>query len=296
MSISAEQVKLLRERTGAGFMECKKALTESKGNIELAIENMRKAGQAKADKKAGRIAAEGIVISKVSADGKRAVMVEINSETDFVARDENFVKFAEQVATTALSQEIKDLAALNSAKAVGSNQTIEQVRQELVAKLGENIQLRRLVSMQSSHLIATYIHSKRIGILVDMAKGDAELAKDIAMHIAASRPLVLKPAQVPAEVIAKEKEIFVAQAEKSGKPAAIIEKMIAGQINKFLEEVCLLGQPFVKDPNIKVEKLLQQRHAEVAAFIRYEVGEGIEKQQGDFAAEVMAQAGLDSKK
>ena len=295
MSISAAQVKELRDRTGAGFMECKKALTETDGDIDLAIENMRKAGQAKADKKSGRIAAEGVVIIQVSEDGKQAVMVEINSETDFVARDESFLHFANQVANTALQQEIKDIESLNTSTIAGGSETVETVRQNLVTKLGENLQLRRLVRVQSANVINAYVHSQRIGVLVDLAQGDAAMAKDIAMHIAASKPLVVNADQVPAEVVEKEKAIFSAQAQASGKPADIIEKMITGRITKFLDEVSLLGQPFVKDPNTKVGQMLKQHNAEVANFIRFEVGDGIEKKQDDFAAEVMAQAGLEAK-
>ena len=295
MSISAAQVKELRDRTGAGFMECKKALTETDGDIDLAIENMRKAGQAKADKKSGRIAAEGVVIIQVSEDGKQAVMVEINSETDFVARDESFLHFANQVANTALQQEIKDIESLNISTIAGGSETVETVRQNLVAKLGENLQLRRLVRVQSANVINAYVHSQRIGVLVDLAQGDAAMAKDIAMHIAAAKPLVGNADQVPAEVVEKEKAIFSAQAQASGKPADIIEKMITGRITKFLDEVSLLGQPFVKDPNTKVGQMLKQHNAEVANFIRFEVGDGIEKKQDDFAAEVMAQAGLEAK-
>lgn len=289
MAITAALVKELRERTGAGMMECKKALVESNGDIEMAIDNMRKAGQAKADKKADRVAAEGMVIAQVSDDQQSAVMLEINSETDFVARDENFVQFANAATQTALQNNISDIAALEQHTMSGSDVTVEQARQQLIAKIGENIKLRRVVSQKTSGVIGAYIHGGRIGVLVNLTGGDQALAKDIAMHIAASGPLVVNPEDVAADVINKEKEIFTAQAQESGKPAEIIEKMIGGRINKFLQEVSLLGQPFVKDPNTKVGQLLKERGATVDSFIRYEVGEGIEKKADNFVEEVMAQ-------
>ncbi|ARG97343.1 translation elongation factor Ts [Legionella micdadei] len=289
MSISASLVMQLRERTGAGMMECKKFLIATNGDIELAISEMRKAGQAKADKKADRVAAEGVVVIARSADGRTAVMLEINSETDFVARDESFTAFASQAVETALQNSIEDINALANAKIAGTNSTVEQARQELIAKIGENIKLRRLVRMSCDGVIGYYLHSSRIGVMVALKNGDELLAKDIAMHIAASRPMVVNREQVPSDAIENERDIFTAQARESGKPQDIIDKMIEGRINKFLDEVSLIGQPYVKDPNKKVGQLLKEKNAEVLSFIRYEVGEGIEKKEDNFVEEVMAQ-------
>lgn len=290
MAITAENVKELRERTGAGMMECKKALEAANGDITAAIEAMRKAGQAKADKKADRIAAEGAIICKMSQDGKTAIMLEINCETDFVARDESFQQFAAAAADTALAAKTEDVEALMTMSSVTNNaQTIEQARQVLVAKIGENIQIRRIGFIATAGTIGTYIHSGRIGVLVQLTGGDAQLGKDIAMHIAANSPIVVNREEVPAELVNKEKEIFSAQAQASGKPAAVIEKMIEGRINKFLDEVCLMGQPFVKDPSITVAQLLTQANAKVEGFTRFAVGEGIEKQEENFRDAVMAQ-------
>ena len=289
MSISAALVMQLRERTGAGMMECKKFLIATNGDIELAISEMRKAGQAKADKKADRIAAEGVIVALRSADGRTAVMLEINSETDFVARDENFTNFANKVAETALKGSAEDVAALANETLVGTSTTVEQARQELVAKIGENIKLRRMVRMSCDGVIGHYLHGSRIGVMVSLKNGDEVLAKDIAMHVAASRPMVINRDQVPADAIENERDIFTAQARESGKPQDIIDKMIEGRINKFIDEVSLLGQPFVKDPNKKVSQLLKENNAEVLSFIRYEVGEGIEKKEDNFVEEVMAQ-------
>lgn len=289
MSVSAALVMQLRERTGAGMMECKKFLVATNGDIELAISEMRKAGQAKADKKADRIAAEGVVIIHRSADLRSAVMLEINSETDFVARDENFTQFAEQAAATALATNVADVEALSNEKISGTDQTVEQARQQLVAKIGENIKLRRLTRMNCEGVIGSYLHGSRIGVMVALKNGDDALAKDIAMHIAASRPLVVNRNEVSSESIENEREIFTAQARESGKPQEIIDKMIEGRINKFIDEVSLNGQPFVKDPNIKVGQLLKDKGAEVVSFLRFEVGEGIEKKEDNFVEEVMAQ-------
>lgn len=291
MTISASIVKELRERTGAGMMECKKALEGSRGDIELAIENMRKAGQAKADKKAGRVAAEGLV-KIVTKDSHLAAMVEVNSETDFVARSDDFQHFVNAVAETALRQMKEDVSALSkSALKSGDAQTVEQVRQVLVAKLGENITLRRVALYNAQKgFVGTYTHGGRIGVLVNLHGGDESLAKDIAMHIAASKPEVVNPEDLSEERKSKEAEIFSAQAAQSGKPAEIVEKMVAGRIKKFLDEVSLVGQPFVKDPDKKVEDVLKAAGAKVLSFVRFEVGEGIEKEETDFAAEVMAQA------
>ncbi len=286
--ITASMVKELRERTGAGMMECKKALTEVGGDIEAAIDWMRKQGMAKADKKAGRTAAEGVVVISVAPDGKAAAMVEINSETDFVAKSDDFVRFADEVADIALKAAPEDIDALLACP-MAHGEDVNTARSALVAKIGENIQVRRFVRMQTSGVIGAYRHGQRIGVLVDMIGGHAELAKDIAMHIAASRPLCVSEADVPPEVIAKEREIYTEQAAQSGKPAEIVAKMVEGRIKKFLAEVSLMGQPFVKDPEITVGELLKKAGARVERFVRFEVGEGIEKQTSDFAAEVMAQ-------
>ncbi|PJE12006.1 MULTISPECIES: translation elongation factor Ts [Legionella] len=289
MSISASLVMQLRERTGAGMMECKKFLIATNGDIEQAILEMRKAGQAKADKKADRVAAEGVVVIARSADGRFAVMLEINSETDFVARDENFTEFAGKAVETALQSSVADVNALAKEILVGTNITVEQARQELIAKIGENIKLRRMVRMSCDGVVGSYLHGARIGVMVALKNGDEALAKDIAMHIAATRPMVINNDQVPAEAIENERDIFTAQARESGKPQEIIDKMIEGRINKFLDEVSLMGQPFVKDPNKKVSQLLKEKNAEVISFIRFEVGEGIEKKEDNFVEEVMAQ-------
>lgn len=288
-TISAALVMQLRERTGAGMMECKKFLIATNGDIEQAIIEMRKAGQAKADKKADRVAAEGIIVIARSSDERTAVMLEINSETDFVARDENFTNFAAIVADAALTSLAKNVESLSN-QTLPAGITVEQARQELVAKIGENIKLRRLERMHcEGGVIGYYLHGSRIGVMVALKNGSESLAKDIAMHIAASKPMVVSRDQVPAEAIENEREIFTAQAKESGKPQEIIDKMIDGRINKFIDEVSLLGQPYVKDPNIKVGQLLKEKNAEVISFIRYEVGEGIEKKEDNFVEEVMAQ-------
>lgn len=289
MSISAALVMQLRERTGAGMMECKKFLTASNGDIEMAITEMRKAGQAKADKKADRIAAEGVIAIARSTDGHRIVMLEINSETDFVARDTNFTTFATNAAETALKSNAADVNVLSNEIIVNGDIAVEQARQELVAKIGENIKLRRLQQIHTEGTTGFYLHGSRIGVLVALKGGDESLAKDIAMHIAATRPLVISRDQVSAAAIENEREIFSAQARESGKPQEIIEKMVEGRISKFVDEVSLLGQPFVKDQNMKIEQLLKQKNAEVLSFTRFEVGEGIEKKEDNFVEEVMAQ-------
>jgi elongation factor Ts len=291
MAITAALVKELRERTGAGMMECKKALVESDGDIEAAIEAMRKSGQAKAAKKSGRIAAEGVVMIETAATGKQAVLVEINCETDFVAKDENFGAFAAAVAKTALDPAANDAEALSGMAMAGdSGTTVNAAREALIAKIGENIQVRRVVRFDDAEgSLYSYRHGVRIGVVVELVGGDETLGRDIAMHIAASNPLCVSADQVPAETLEKEREIFRAQALESGKPPEIVEKMIGGRVRKFLEEVTLLGQPFVKDPDTTVEKLLKQAGAEVRRFARVEVGEGIEKRNENFAEEVMAQ-------
>jgi elongation factor Ts len=287
MAISAALVKELRDRTGAGMMECKRALEETNGNIDVAIENMRKAGQAKADKKADRTAAEGLII--IATNAEMAAIAEINCETDFVARDENFRSFAQAVSEVALLHKTDDVAQLIES-AMSNGTLLEEARKTLVAKIGENIQVRRakLVNAEGCR-IGQYSHGGRIGVLVKVKGGDDQLAKDIAMHIAASKPQFVRPDDVSPDVIAKEKEIFVAQAKESGKPDDIIEKMVQGRIRKFLDEICLLGQPFVKDPDQTIAQLLSQNKAEIQTFVRFEVGEGIEKKEVNFAEEVMAQ-------
>lgn len=287
MAITASLVKELRERTGSGMMECKKALVETDGDIEAAAELMRKSGAAKADKKAGRVAADGAIKVSVSADGKSAVMLEINSETDFVAKDDNFQAFAEAVLAAVAQHKptsVEDLSAIK----MSDGQTVEEARQALISKVGENIKVRRFEILESNASIASYLHGARIGVLIDASAG-SDLARDIAMHIAAVNPQFVDQDLIPAEFVEKEKAILIAQAESSGKPPEIIEKMIQGRLNKFLAEVSLLGQPFVKDPDQTVAKLLSGAGAVVNGFVRYEVGEGIEKKVEDFAAEVASQ-------
>lgn len=287
MQITAALVKELRERTGAGMMECKKALVECDGDIEAAIELMRKSGAAKADKKAGRVAADGAIV--VASEGGSAAVVEVNSETDFVAKDDNFKAFAEAVAATVLTRRPADVEALKN-ETMTDGATVEAARQGLVAKVGENINVRRFTVVEAADaIVAHYLHGGRIGVVVALKGGDEELARDIAMHIAASRPVCVSEDQVPGDLLAKEREIFAAQAEQSGKPAEIIEKMVDGRIKKYLKEVTLVGQPFVKNPDETVGQLLQKAGAEVIQFVRFEVGEGIEKKQDNFAEEVMAQ-------
>ena len=288
MEITATMVKELRERSGAGMMECKKALTENQGNVESAIEWLRKQGLAKADKKASRVAAEGRIVH--AQDGKRAVLVEVNSETDFVAKDENFVKFAGQVANAAAKAGSTDVETLKGLKLDGA--TVDEARQALVAKVGENVQVRRLVSIDAKGTVASYVHGGKIGVIVELEGGNEELAKGIAMHVAAMNPPYVSPDHVPAEIVAKEKEIALAQVKDSGKPAEILEKMISGKLRKTLAEMSLTGQPYVMDQNTSVEDVLKKAGAKVVAFHRLAVGEGIEKKEEDFAAEVMKQAGL----
>jgi elongation factor Ts len=288
--ITASQVKELRERTGAGMMECKKALTENNGDIDTAAEWLRKSGLAKADKKASRVAAEGRIAS--AQDGGKAVLVEINSETDFVAKDANFLAFCENVAKVALASGAQDAEALKAAK-LATGETVEEGRSALIAKVGENVQVRRVARMEGGN-VAAYVHGGKIGVLVAMKGGDAELARGIAMHVAAMNPPYNKAADVPAEFVAKEKEIELAKMSDKDrqKPAEILEKIIGGKIAKIVNEVSLYGQPYVLDTNQTVEAALKAAGAEVVSFVRLAVGEGIEKQVDDFAAEVMKQAGL----
>jgi len=287
MAVTAALVKELRERTGAGMMECKRALVETDGDIDSAIEFLRKAGLAQADKKASRVAAEGRIALAVSEDGGEAVMVEVNCETDFVAKDEGFNAFTDAVARNALAADPADVEALMQTQIDGAS--VEDARQALVTKIGENIQVRRFVRASTRGSLGAYVHGGRIGVLVDLSGGDVELAHDLAMHIAAMNPEFVSADDVPAEVMAREKDILVAQAQGSGKPAEIIEKMVEGRLRKHLSGITLLGQPFVKDSDITVEKLLQQNSASVTGFHRLAVGEGIEKRKDNFADEVMQQ-------
>lgn len=290
MTITANMVKELRERSGAGMMECKKALTETGGDVDLAMEYLRKTGLAKADKKASRVAAEGLLV--LAQDDRHAVLVEINSETDFVAKDGNFTEFADRVAELALSSGAADAEALRAVTVDGS--TVDEVRQALVAKVGENVQIRRLVRNDSGNSIGAYVHGGRIGVLVELKGGSPELARGLAMHVAAMNPTYVSVDNVPAETTAKEKEIALAQLtdKDRAKPAEIQEKMVSGKVNKTLSEVCLTAQPYVLDTNATVAAMLKKEGAEVIGFQRLAVGEGIEKQTDDFAAEVMKQAGL----
>ena len=286
MSISASMVKELRERTGAGMMECKKALVETGGDMEAAAELLRKSGQAKADKKAGRVAADGKIVIK--ADGGKAVVVEVNSETDFVAKDENFIAFAEAVADVALASGTTDVEALAS-ETLGDGRSVEQARTDLISKVGENISVRRLAAVTSGGPLGHYTHGAKIGAVVALEGGDEDLARDIAMHVAAINPTCIDESGVPAETLERERRIFAEQASESGKPPEIVEKMVTGRVAKFLKEITLVGQPFVKDDKISVGKLLDKAGAKVTAFVRFEVGEGIEKKQENFADEVMKQ-------
>lgn len=292
MQITASMVKELRERTGAGMMECKKALVGTDGDIEAAVEEMRKTGLAAADKKSGRVAAEGLIAIAVGDERRSAAMVEVNCETDFVAKEPAFKEFAEQIARRVLEAEPADTQALADLLLEGE-QTIEERRRELIARIGENMNVRRFVRIESAEgQLGTYSHGGRIGVIVDASgAGGAleEAGKDIAMHVAASRPLCVAETDVPAEILEKERAILVAQAEDSGKPPEIVEKMVQGRLKKYLSETTLLGQPFVKDPDQSVQKYLAGHGVSVAAFQRFEVGEGIERKEENFAEEVMAQ-------
>ncbi len=286
-TISAGLVMELRQRSGAGMMDCKKVLITTGGDLDQAMLELRKSGQA--SKKADRIAAEGIVVIAQSADKCTAMIVEINSETDFAARAEGFLTFANNVVQTALKTAATDIDILSSEILAGGS-TVEQARQELVSVIGENIKLRRVAHVHADNgCVGCYLHGGRIGVVVAIKNGDETLAKDIAMHIAAARPVVISRDQVPADAIAKEREVFTAQARESGKPQDVIDKMIEGRINKYVDEVSLVGQPFVKDPTIKVGQYLKEKQAEVISFIRFEVGEGIQKKEDNFVEEVMAQ-------
>lgn len=287
MAITAAMVKELRERSGAAMMDCKRALQATDGDVEAALEKMRKDGQAKADKKAGRVAAEGVLTVAVSEDGKKAVMVEYNCETDFVSKGDEFKGLAQTAADVALASGVTDPAELLQQSANG--ETLDETRRALIAKLGENMSLRRVLVVEGE-AVHCYLHGARIGVLVAVEGGSEELGKDVAMHVAASAPQFVKADDVPAEQREKEREILIAQAEGSGKPMEIIEKMVEGRLRKFLAEITLYGQPFVKDPDMTVEKLVQSAGANVTSFVRVEVGEGIEKEEVNFADEVAAQA------
>ncbi len=289
MNVTAAMVKELRERTGSGMMECKRALVEADGNMELAIEQMRKAGLAKADKKANRIAAEGAVFIKSSGDGKFATIVEINCETDFVVKGDDFLNFADAVVNVAMDSDADSIKSFMQSR-LDDEGTIEQARLRLIAKIGENINVRRMqrIANQNS-AIGYYLHGSRIGVLVETEGGDDALRRDIAMHIAASKPQCVAECDVSEELLNRERDVFVAQAKESGKPDNIVEKMVAGRLKKFLGEITLVGQPFIKDPDVSIASLLKNKNATVLRFVRYEVGEGIEKKDENFAEEVMAQ-------
>ena len=282
--MSASQVKELRERTGLGLLECKKALAAANGDIETAIEDLRKSSGMKAAKKAGRTAADGVVANRIAEDGSYGVVVEVNSETDFVARDTSFLGFVSKVVDKAFADRTTDIEAL-------SGGDIESDRQALVQKIGENISVRRVAMVAAeTGVVGGYVHgNNRIAVLVELKGGDQDLARDVAMHVAAVNPQVVSPADMPEEQIAKEREIFTAQAQDSGKPAEIIEKMIDGRIRKFLSENSLTEQAFVKDPEVTVGKLVKAAGAEIVSFSRFEVGDGIEVEKVDFADEVAAQ-------
>ena len=292
MEITAQLVKELRERSGAGMMECKKALAQNDGNIEAAIEWLRKQGLAKADKKADRIAAEGRLVLSGPTGGK-AVLVEVNCETDFVGKDQSFLAFTDEVAKIALTSGAPDVKELLDMVWPGGG-SVDQARQALIAKVGENIQVRRMVRIDSPNTIGAYVHGGRIGVLVELKGGSAEFARNVAMHIAAMNPAHISPAHVPADIVAKEKEIALAQVSEKdkAKPAAILEKITSGKVNKVISEMTLTGQPFVMDTNMTVEAALKKEGTEVLAMYRLAVGEGIEKKEEDFHAEVMKQAGL----
>jgi elongation factor Ts len=286
MNITADSVKQLRERTGAGMMECKKALVETQGDLDAAAELMRKSGLSKADKKAARVAAEGSVA--IERSGSNAVLVEVNCETDFVARSDEFQAFAKDVARAALAQAPVSLEAL-LALPHGAEASLDGRRRALIAKIGENISVRRFVRVTSPGPLGTYAHGSRIGSLVALQGGDEALAKDLAMHVAASNPAYIDIADVPAETLDKERAMLVEQTKAEKKPPEIIAKMVEGRLRKYVAEITLVGQPFVKDLDISIEKLLKGAGAKVVQFVRYEVGAGIEKKQDDFVGEVMKQ-------
>ncbi len=287
-NITASMVKELRERTGLGMMDCKKALAEAGGDMDKAIEDLRKASGLKAAKKASRVAAEGVVMTRIAEEGNYGVMVEVNSETDFVARDDNFLQFAEQTVDAAFTNKEADVPAI-------LDNGLEDARQALVQKIGENINLRRVSRVEleggTAGVVESYIHNNKIGVLIALQGGNETLARDVAMHVAAVNPMVVRAEDIPEDVLAKEADIYAAQAKESGKPEEIVNKMIEGRLRKYKEEVSLLDQAFVKDPDTKVGALLKDADADVISYVRFEVGEGIEKEEEDFAAEVAAQLG-----
>ena len=288
-NITAQMVKELRDRTGAGMMECKKALLDSSGDMDKAVEEMRKAGQAKADKKSSRIAAEGVITLSISDDNSIANMVEINCETDFVAKDENFLKFVKTISEVSLKNYKGSVDDFNNSKHP-SGKTIEEIRLELVSKVGENVKIRRVQNIKNDgNYMGHYMHGTKIGVVVVLQKENEELAKDVCMHIAAMKPRALNANDIPQEDLEKEREIFVAQAKESGKPDDIIQKMVDGKLKKYISEVTLVDQTFVKDNEITISKLLEKHDNSVLSFYRLEVGEGVEKKDENFADEVMAQ-------
>ena len=297
IKITASLVKELRERTGSGMMECKKALVASNGDIDVAIDEMRKSGMAKAGKKSDRTAAEGCIAINITDDAKQAVMIEINCETDFVTKGDDFQQFADAVSAQALSKQPADLDALLALPLNdGNDLSIEDARKALIAKIGENVNVRRFISVTSNGLVASYSHGDQIGVLVALDNGSAELGKDIAMHVAASKPAAISEKDIPAQQISDERAILISQAtaeseaSKKPKPAEIIEKMVEGRIRKYMAEITLYGQPFVKDPDVTVGQLVEKTNSTVTQIMRFEVGEGIEKKEDNFAEEVMAQA------
>jgi elongation factor Ts len=291
MTINAALVQELRKVTGVGLMECKAALVKANGNMENAIKILRESGHAKALKKSGRVATEGMVAIRVSEDNKAAFIAEINTETDFAARDQSFIDFVARTMHRGLENQAIDLPSLLDLPVeIGKDLSIVQDCEELVAKIGENIKVRRVAFMTSEGVVGTYCHNNKIGVLVSLSTSDIALGKEIAMHIAASKPVVINPEEIPSALIDEEKEIFSKQAAQSGKPKEIIEKMVAGRIKKFVNEVSLLGQPYIKDPSITVGELLNKSSAQVLAFVRFELGEGVEKEEKDFVKEVIPQA------
>ena len=290
-NITATMVGQLRETTGLGMMECKKALVETQGDFKKAEEVLRIRSGAKAGKVAGRIAAEGIVTSYISADNKIGVLLEVNSETDFVAKDSNFINFTHSIAQSIVNNKITDITALN-ASVLSSGKTTEDTRKDVIAKLGENISIRRFQLFSTMGNVVSYLHGNKIGVIVDIIGGDIQLGKDIAMHIAACKPICVSKENVAQDIIDGERNIYIQRATNSGKPAEIVNKMVEGQIKKFLSEITLLGQSFVKDPDITIEQLLKNKNAKINAFAIFTVGEGIEKKEIDFAAEVAAAAVL----
>lgn len=288
-TITANMVKELRERSGAGMMDCKKALDATQGDIEAAIDALRAGGQAKAAKRASKVAAQGTIVIRLDDQQRRACIVEVNCETDFVARGEQFLEFAQTVCARALQAGVDEVEALLALPYGNDANTIEAVRQELITKVGENVQVRRLRYLRSEGYIGSYLHGGRIGVLIAITGHQPELARDLAMHIAAANPLAIDADHVPPGLIEREREIFITQSKESGKPDAIIEKMVSGRVAKFLKEVCLVDQPFVKDPEKIIAALLKSHQVQVTDFVRFEVAEGIEKETQDFAEEVHAQ-------